>query len=334
MKTPFIGEKTQIRKVPAILLIGVFLTGLVCLTGCKKDNKVQNHPPVAKAGVYQTIQLPTDSVWLDGGASTDPDNDIIRYAWRKVDGPLQFVIEGPDQKRTKLSKLVEGVYRFELKVTDAAQNSSLAYVNVYVGNAPAPDLPQDFHNCDTKFTDKTETLIPYLLYTINSTVTPQCSCSQVSGPSTAVITHVQLPDRDPASRLTNLVKGKYVFKITCNFSNNSYREKLTTLYVVEDTTKGKEYFFESAWWMDDWYFPSLTAMISIDNRPDLFYKENDAIDEVAIRSVADASWTTLPRSVWGVGIYETCLSSLYISGPVSTVDTMTNKKVYVRVRFK
>ena len=116
----------------AIIMIGMFLTGLAFLTGCKKDNEVQNQPPVAKAGVNQIIQLPTDSVWLDGGASTDPDNDIVSYAWRKVDGPLQFVIDAPDQKRTKLSKLVEGVYRFELKVTDAAQNSSLAFVNNYV----------------------------------------------------------------------------------------------------------------------------------------------------------------------------------------------------------
>jgi hypothetical protein len=132
MKTPLTGKKKQIRMLQAIIMIGMFLTGLAFLTGCKKDNEVQNQPPVAKAGVNQIIQLPTDSVWLDGGASTDPDNDIVSYAWRKVDGPLQFVIDAPDQKRTKLSKLVEGVYRFELKVTDAAQNSSLAFVNNYV----------------------------------------------------------------------------------------------------------------------------------------------------------------------------------------------------------
>jgi hypothetical protein len=200
---------------------------------------------------------------------------------------------------------------------------------VDVGNAPTMTTSMDLQTCETKFTDKTETLLPYYFYVTNGTPVPACSCSQVSGPSTSAISHVQLPDGGRASRVTNLVKGKYVFKITCNS-----QEKLTNLYVVEDTTKGKEYFFESAWWMDDWYSPSLIAMISIENRPDIFYKENDAIEEVAIRSETNAPWSPLSRSVWGVGIYETCLSSLYISGPVSTVDTMTNKKVFVRVRFK
>ncbi len=46
-----------------------------------------NHPPVACAGSDRTITLPTDTVTLDGSCSTDPDNNIVSYAWTKITGP-------------------------------------------------------------------------------------------------------------------------------------------------------------------------------------------------------------------------------------------------------
>ena len=78
-----------------------------------------NHPPVACAGSDRTITLPTDTVTLDGSCSTDPDNNIISYPWTKISGPSSFNIANANAVQTQVTNLVQGVYQFELKVTDA-----------------------------------------------------------------------------------------------------------------------------------------------------------------------------------------------------------------------
>jgi hypothetical protein len=76
-------------------------------------------PPVANAGVDQTITFPTNGVMLDGSASTDPDNNITAYTWTKISGPSSFTIANPNAAQTQVTNLAEGIYQFELKVTDA-----------------------------------------------------------------------------------------------------------------------------------------------------------------------------------------------------------------------
>ena len=56
---------------------------------------------------------------LDGSASTDPDNNIVSYAWTKISGPSSFNIVNVNAVQTQVSNLTEGIYQFELKVTDA-----------------------------------------------------------------------------------------------------------------------------------------------------------------------------------------------------------------------
>ena len=76
-------------------------------------------PPVANAGFDQAITLPTNTVALDGSASTDANNDITSYLWTKISGPSSFTIANANSVQTQVTNLVEGVYEFELKVTDA-----------------------------------------------------------------------------------------------------------------------------------------------------------------------------------------------------------------------
>ena len=79
---------------------------------------VPNHPPVANAGQDHVITLPTDTVTLDGSQSADPDNNITAYQWTKVSGPSSLLIAEVGAVKTQVSALVEGVYHFELKITD------------------------------------------------------------------------------------------------------------------------------------------------------------------------------------------------------------------------
>ena len=57
------------------------------------------------------------------GSGTDADGTISSYKWNKITGPAQFTIMSSTLAETAVNGLVEGVYTFELVVTD--NNGSL-----------------------------------------------------------------------------------------------------------------------------------------------------------------------------------------------------------------
>src|SRR4029079_5901140 len=88
--------------------------------GCLNTNQPStNRPPVANAGNDTTIMLPGNTVNLNGSLSFDPDNNITGYLWTKISGPSSFDITDANAVQTPVINLVQGVYLFELKVTDA-----------------------------------------------------------------------------------------------------------------------------------------------------------------------------------------------------------------------
>ncbi len=101
-----------------------------------------NRPPVADAGIDQTITLPVNSGILNGSASTDPDNNITAYAWTKISGPSSFSINNAGTVQAQITNLVAGVYQFELKVTDAGGLFDRDTVQVQVATVNPP------LNCD------------------------------------------------------------------------------------------------------------------------------------------------------------------------------------------
>ncbi len=103
-----------------------------------------NHPPIADAGADQVITLPVNTSNLDGSGSTDPDNNITSYQWTKFSGPSTFTIATPNTIQTQVTALLQGIYQFELKVTDAGGLSAKDTVRIIVQATGPP--PQ---NCDT-----------------------------------------------------------------------------------------------------------------------------------------------------------------------------------------
>jgi N-acetylneuraminic acid mutarotase len=85
-------------------------------------------------GPDQTISLPNNTVNLDGSASSDPENNITTYLWTKISGPSSFNIYSVSNK-TQVTNLVQGVYLFELKVTDAGGLFSSDTVQLTVSNS-------------------------------------------------------------------------------------------------------------------------------------------------------------------------------------------------------
>ncbi|ROL50931.1 Low-density lipoprotein receptor-related protein 11 [Anabarilius grahami] len=96
-----------------------------------------DEPPRSDAGQDLVVQLPTDWAVLDGRDSTD-DHDIIHYDWALVKGVPSIKMKVTHPGLLKLSGLREGIYTFELTVTDTAGQKSSDNVSVSV-LAPAPN---------------------------------------------------------------------------------------------------------------------------------------------------------------------------------------------------
>lgn len=77
---------------------------------------VANKAPVANAGADQTVTLPATPTLSGNG--TDTDGTIASYSWTKISGPSSGALSALNLASTTLINLVQGIYQFELTVTD------------------------------------------------------------------------------------------------------------------------------------------------------------------------------------------------------------------------
>jgi hypothetical protein len=124
---------------------------------CTSSNKPVNKPPVAIAGTDQILTLPVNSTSLDGSTSADLDSNITTYQWTKVSGPSSFSLSNLRTAQTQLTGLVQGMYLFELKVSDAgslfSKDTVQIVVNAGVITPPLIDTTFIAPPLDTIFTD-------------------------------------------------------------------------------------------------------------------------------------------------------------------------------------
>lgn len=93
-----------------------------------------NVAPVANAGTNQSII--TNSTILNG-SGTDSDGNIVRYEWTQISGPSIVIISNTAVANATVNGLANGVYVFQLVVTDNAGATGTATVQVSV------DIPAD-----------------------------------------------------------------------------------------------------------------------------------------------------------------------------------------------
>ncbi len=167
-----------------------------------------NTPPTANAGPDQTITLPTNTVSISG-TGTDPDGTIVAYLWTKISGPAAGTITNPANAATSVTGLVQGTYRFELRVTDNGgafgRDTMQVIVNPPSANIPPTanaganqtiTLPTNFVIVSGSGTDPDGTVVAYLW-------------TKISGPAAGIITNATTP----ATSITGLVQGTYQFEL-------------------------------------------------------------------------------------------------------------------------
>ncbi|XP_044185813.1 low-density lipoprotein receptor-related protein 11 [Thunnus albacares] len=95
------------------------------------DTQDGDEPPRSDAGQDVVIQLPTDWAVLDGRDSVD-DLGISNYEWTLVKGDTAINMKVTHPGLLKISSLQEGVYTFQMTVTDTAGQKSSDNVSVTV----------------------------------------------------------------------------------------------------------------------------------------------------------------------------------------------------------
>lgn len=184
---------------------------IYCITGGFNINSVtfsttSNLLPAANAGTDKTITLPVNSVTLTGSA-TDTDGTISSYAWTKVSGPTSGSITSASSASTNVTGLVQGIYKFELRVTDNSGGIGRDTLQVTVNAANQPPVAN-------AGADKAVTLPTNSLTILGTGTDPDGTISayawsKVSGPSSGTITTAT----SASTTINNLVQGTYLFAL-------------------------------------------------------------------------------------------------------------------------
>ena len=99
-------------------------------------NPADNIPPIANAGVSINITLPTNVTTLTG-TGTDVDGQIVSYLWSQVSGPSSTTIVTASSATTDVKNFLQGVYIFQLMVTDNKGATGVDTMTITV-NAAVP----------------------------------------------------------------------------------------------------------------------------------------------------------------------------------------------------
>lgn len=138
-------------------------------------------PPTANAGPDRVVALPATTAMLDGTASfdaEDPSTSLV-YAWTQTSG-APATLTDPSQAMTAATGLTQGLYEFELTVTDTAGGQSSDRVSVFVvpqgGSASLTGELRKWHRITLTFpngppTSETATPNPFLDYRLDVTFT-------------------------------------------------------------------------------------------------------------------------------------------------------------------
>jgi hypothetical protein len=163
----------------------------------------ENIFPSAGAGNDTTIVLPVNSVRLNGTGS-DPEGTVT-YSWSQESGPSSANIASPLNAITDVTGLEEGVYVFQITVTDEDGSTSIDAVQITVLEAVNSSPLVSLDQSDTTI------VLPVNSVTLSSTA------SDAEGNVTYLWTGsggtIETPDA-ATTVISGLTAGTYLFTLT------------------------------------------------------------------------------------------------------------------------
>ncbi len=198
-----------------------------------KNGAATNQSPIANAGSDQTINLPDNSVNLSGSGE-DPDGSISSYLWTKISGPSKGSISSNSSAKTSVTNLDEGVYEFELKVTDNKSATGTDIVKITVKSKVTTGTDPLTANAGNNQTIS----LPVNSVTLNGTGTGDIigyEWRQIAGQNvTSSINSAQ-------AVINGLDVGVYKFELKVTDSdNNTQRDTVTITVLTQVQSSGTE----------------------------------------------------------------------------------------------
>lgn len=192
-----------------------------------------NQAPIANAGVDFTVTLPNPSIYLVGTASSDPDGSIVSYSWSRISGPGAITIVNSTTALPTVVGAQEGVYVFELTVTDDRGATATDRVTVTVNAAPLPPNQAPVANAGRDTTISSPSTTAFLngsaSYDPDGSITAY-AWKQIGGPAPA---QILLPG-SAASLVNNLQPGDYQFELRVTDNSNAVRFDTVNVSVVNN----------------------------------------------------------------------------------------------------
>lgn len=191
-----------------------------------------DYPPQANAGADVILYLPHNNITLNGTLSTD-DHQIVSWEWTKdaTDESKAVDMQNTRTPFLELSHLEEGIYIFELKVTDAKGQNSSSKVHVFV--KPPTNLPP------VARAGRNVTIsLPQTWMVLNANESTddikitQYYWKQISGPTTSSL----LSMNGSVVNATMLTLGEYVFEVTVTDESNNNATDRVKVTVVQGET--------------------------------------------------------------------------------------------------
>jgi hypothetical protein len=192
-----------------------------------------NKKPRARAGADQSVAGATTT--LNGAESSDPDGKILRYIWRKISGPSGGSIDNATAATTRITSLINGNYKYELKVVDNRAEWSLDTLLIKAGNGglTANSTPiADARDNQAIILPKNSGILDGELSYDNDGTISKYLWSYVSGPS-----GYNIENKNTAqTEVRGLVKGKYQFRLTVTDNKGATAQDVVTLQVYDEGT--------------------------------------------------------------------------------------------------
>ena len=164
---------------------------------------INNQAPTANAGSDIGPINSGAIVTLNGGASTDPDDDVLTYAWTQVSGPTVTLSDTTAQSPTFTAPDVEDLSTlvFELVVNDGRVDSLADQVSVSVQPIGSVRIVQRVTGSDGTFTYTSD------LAALNTSLTTSGGTGQLVADrvGTGVYTITARDERDNGYALTDLI---------------------------------------------------------------------------------------------------------------------------------
>lgn len=197
-----------------------------------------NKVPVANAGGDLGVTLPTDSATLSG-KGVDADGTITSYQWKKIDGPASYSIISSTKAQTRIKNLKEGVYQFELTVTDNAGATAKDVVKITVNAAiPSNQLPIANAGSDLRITLPTDSTILSGKGADADGNIVSYQWAKISGPAQFTIAS----SGDAKTSLRNLTEGIYQFELTVTDNSGASSKDTIEVMVTGDTKSSAKVF--------------------------------------------------------------------------------------------